>query len=47
MTDQHQPPAVIDDAAFTVRRTIRIAAPVDKVWAAVGRFLFPHRSGKR
>ena len=35
MTDQHQPPAVIDDAAFTVRRTIRIAAPVDKVWAAV------------
>ncbi|MFE5672654.1 SRPBCC domain-containing protein [Agromyces sp. NPDC056523] len=33
MTD-HQP-AVIDDAAFTVRRTIRIAAPIEKVWAAV------------
>jgi uncharacterized protein YndB with AHSA1/START domain len=28
-------PAVIDEAAFTVRRTIRIAAPIDKVWSAV------------
>jgi uncharacterized protein YndB with AHSA1/START domain len=27
--------AVIDDAAFTVRRSIPIAAPVEKVWAAV------------
>lgn len=29
------PPAVIDADAFTVRRTIQIAAPLDKVWAAV------------
>lgn len=29
------PSSVVDDAAFTVRRTIRIAAPVEKVWAAV------------
>ena len=28
-------PAVVDTAEFTVRRTIRIAAPVDKVWSAV------------
>jgi len=28
-------PAVVDAAAFTVRRTIRIAAPVEKVWSAV------------
>jgi uncharacterized protein YndB with AHSA1/START domain len=34
MTD-HPQPAVIDAAAFTVRRTIRIAAPLEKVWAAV------------
>ncbi|WP_308798928.1 SRPBCC domain-containing protein [Agromyces silvae] len=27
--------SVVDDAAFTVRRTIRIAAPIEKVWAAV------------
>jgi uncharacterized protein YndB with AHSA1/START domain len=27
--------AVVDDAAFTVRRTIGIAAPIEKVWAAV------------
>ncbi|MFF2274483.1 SRPBCC domain-containing protein [Agromyces sp. NPDC058126] len=27
--------SVIDEGAFTVRRTIRIAAPVDKVWRAV------------
>jgi uncharacterized protein YndB with AHSA1/START domain len=29
------PPSVIDDEAFSVRRTIRIAAPVEKVWAAI------------
>ena len=28
-------PATIDGAAFTVRRTIDIAAPVDKVWVAI------------
>jgi len=28
-------PATVDGPAFTVRRTIRIAAPVDKVWTAV------------
>jgi uncharacterized protein YndB with AHSA1/START domain len=28
-------PSVIDEGAFTVRRTIRIAAPVEKVWQAV------------
>jgi len=28
-------PAVVDGGAFTVRRTIRIAAPLEKVWAAV------------
>ncbi|MBM7503648.1 SRPBCC family protein [Agromyces aurantiacus] len=33
MTDNQ--PAVVDDAAFTVRRTIRIEAPVERVWAAV------------
>ncbi|WP_248305385.1 SRPBCC family protein [Agromyces sp. H66] len=33
MTDN--PASVIDEAAFSVRRTIRIAAPVDKVWRAV------------
>ncbi|MEV1131248.1 SRPBCC domain-containing protein [Agromyces sp. NPDC049794] len=27
--------SVIDEAAFSVRRTIRIAAPVDRVWRAV------------
>lgn len=27
--------SAIDDAAFTVRRTIAIAAPIEKVWAAV------------
>jgi uncharacterized protein YndB with AHSA1/START domain len=30
----HQP-SVVDEGAFTVRRTIRIAAPVEKVWQAV------------
>lgn len=29
------PEAVVDHAAFTVRRTIRIAAPIEKVWVAV------------
>ena len=28
-------PSVVDPVEFTVRRTIRIAAPVDKVWSAV------------
>jgi uncharacterized protein YndB with AHSA1/START domain len=28
-------PSTIDDRAFTVRRTITIAAPLEKVWAAV------------
>ncbi|GAA1781170.1 SRPBCC domain-containing protein [Agromyces lapidis] len=27
--------SVVDEGAFTVRRTIRIGAPVDKVWRAV------------
>lgn len=29
------PSSVVDESAFTVRRTIRIAAPVEKVWQAV------------
>lgn len=29
------PPAVVDATEFTVRRTIRIAAPIEKVWSAV------------
>jgi uncharacterized protein YndB with AHSA1/START domain len=29
------PPAVADQGRLTVRRTIRIAAPVEKVWSAV------------
>ena len=33
MTDNQ--PSVIDEGAFTVRRTIRIAAPIEKVWQAV------------
>jgi uncharacterized protein YndB with AHSA1/START domain len=28
-------PSVIDESEFTVRRTIRIAAPIEKVWSAV------------
>ena len=28
-------PAVIDSGAFTVRRTVTISAPVEKVWAAI------------
>lgn len=27
--------SVVDEGAFTVRRTIRIAAPIEKVWRAV------------
>ena len=30
-----QPLSVIDAAAFTIRRTIHIAAPIEKVWSAV------------
>lgn len=33
MTDNEA--SVIDEGTFTVRRTIRIAAPVEKVWTAV------------
>lgn len=33
MTDN--PEAVVDEDTFSVRRTIRIAAPVEKVWSAV------------
>lgn len=29
------PSSIVDESAFTVRRTIRIAAPVEKVWQAV------------
>lgn len=35
MTMTSNPPATIDDAAFAVRRTVTIAAPIEKVWAAV------------
>jgi uncharacterized protein YndB with AHSA1/START domain len=28
-------PSVVDEGRFTVRRSIRIAAPVEKVWSAV------------
>jgi uncharacterized protein YndB with AHSA1/START domain len=35
MTVHHSQPSVVDAATFTVRRTISIAAPVEKVWAAV------------
>jgi uncharacterized protein YndB with AHSA1/START domain len=33
MTDNQ--PSVIDEGTYSVRRTIRIAAPVEKVWTAV------------
>ncbi|MGR0319766.1 SRPBCC domain-containing protein [Agromyces sp. ZXT2-3] len=33
MTDNQ--PSVVDEGTYSVRRTIRIAAPVEKVWAAV------------
>lgn len=35
MTMTTNPPAVVDSDAFIVRRTITIAAPLDKVWAAI------------
>jgi uncharacterized protein YndB with AHSA1/START domain len=35
MTMVTNPPATIDDSAFAVRRTVTIAAPIDKVWAAI------------
>ena len=28
-------PSIVDSGEFTVRRTVTIAAPIDKVWAAV------------
>lgn len=33
MTDNQA--SVVDESTFTVRRTIRIAAPIEKVWTAV------------
>ncbi|MDQ2698578.1 MAG: SRPBCC family protein, partial [Actinomycetota bacterium] len=33
MTDNQ--PSVIDEGTFTVRRTISIGAPIEKVWSAV------------
>ena len=33
MTDNQA--SVVDETTFTVRRTIRIAAPIEKVWSAV------------
>ncbi|WP_438854422.1 SRPBCC domain-containing protein [Agromyces sp. M3QZ16-3] len=33
MTDNE--PSIVDEGTYSVRRTIRIAAPVEKVWAAV------------
>lgn len=35
MTMVTNPPATIDDAGFAVRRTVTIAASIDKVWAAI------------
>jgi uncharacterized protein YndB with AHSA1/START domain len=35
MSMTQNPPSVIDEEAFTVRRTIAIVAPVEKVWSAV------------
>ena len=35
MTTTSNPPATIDEDAFSVSRTIHIAAPVAKVWAAI------------
>jgi uncharacterized protein YndB with AHSA1/START domain len=35
MNTTENQPSIIDEEAFAVRRTIRIAAPVEKVWAAV------------
>ncbi|MEI5582624.1 MULTISPECIES: SRPBCC domain-containing protein [unclassified Agromyces] len=35
MSTTDNPASVVDEGTFTVRRTIRIAAPVDTVWRAV------------
>jgi uncharacterized protein YndB with AHSA1/START domain len=35
MTMTINPPASVDDAGFAVRRTVTIAAPPEKVWAAI------------
>ena len=35
MTMTTNPPAVVDSGAFTVRRTITIQAPMDRVWEAI------------
>lgn len=37
MSQTINPASVVDDGAFTVTRSIHIAAPVEKVWAAVTR----------
>ncbi|TFB99330.1 hypothetical protein E3O42_13880 [Cryobacterium adonitolivorans] len=35
MTMTTNPPAVVDSGTFTVRRTITIQAPMDRVWEAI------------
>jgi len=35
MSRPSNPPAVVEEGEFTVRRTIRIDAPIEKVWSAV------------
>ena len=35
MTMTDNPRAIVDEDALSVRRTIRIAAPLDKVWSAI------------
>ncbi|MFC0682628.1 SRPBCC family protein [Lysobacter korlensis] len=35
MSETPNQSSVIDESQFTVRRTIRIAAPIEKVWSAV------------
>lgn len=35
MTMTANQPSVVDNGEFTVRRTIAIAAPIEKVWAAI------------
>ena len=35
MSMTNNQPSVIDEGEFTVRRTIRIEAPIEKVWSAV------------
>lgn len=35
MTMTDNPASVIDEGTYTVRRTIRIAAPIERVWRAV------------